>query len=75
MKALCHVRPLKIVLLIALVAASVRGAPALAADVTTPFTGKAVNGGTVTHEDRDGRHVLRARTTSRSRARPIRTGR
>lgn len=32
--------------------------PALAADVTTPFAGKAVNGGTVTHEHRDGKHVL-----------------
>ena len=33
-------------------------APVLAADVTTPFAGKAVNGGTVTHETREGRHVL-----------------
>jgi hypothetical protein len=32
--------------------------PAFAADVTTPFAGKAVNGGTVTHEHRDGKHVL-----------------
>jgi len=30
----------------------------MAADVTTPFAGKAVNGGTVTHEHRDGKHVL-----------------
>ena len=29
-----------------------------AADVTTPFTGKVVNGGTVTHEHRGGQHVL-----------------
>ena len=29
-----------------------------AADVTTPFTGKAVNGGMVTHEHRGGKHVL-----------------
>jgi hypothetical protein len=29
-----------------------------AADVTTPFAGKAVNGGTVTHEMRGGKHVL-----------------
>lgn len=34
------------------------GAPAFAADVTTPFAGKAVNGGTVTHETRGDRHVL-----------------
>ena len=32
--------------------------PALAADVTTPFAGKTVNGGTVTHEHRAGRHTL-----------------
>jgi len=31
---------------------------AFAADVTTPFAGKAVNGGTVTHEMRGGKHVL-----------------
>lgn len=34
------------------------GVPAFAADVTTPFAGKAVNGGTVTHEHRGDRHVL-----------------
>jgi len=33
-------------------------APAFAADVTTPFAGKAVNGGTVTHEARGGKHIL-----------------
>ena len=32
--------------------------PAFAADVTTPFAGKAVNGGTVTHEMKDGKHML-----------------
>ena len=32
--------------------------PSFAADVTTPFAGKAVNGGTVTHEHRSGKHVL-----------------
>ena len=32
--------------------------PVFAADVTTPFAGKAVNGGTVTHETTGGRHVL-----------------
>jgi hypothetical protein len=34
-------------------------APALGADVTAPFAGKAVNGGTVVHEFVDGKHVLR----------------
>jgi hypothetical protein len=32
--------------------------PGFAADVTTPFAGKAVNGGTVTHEMQGGKHVL-----------------
>ena len=32
--------------------------PVFAADVTSPFAGKAVNGGTVTHETTGGRHVL-----------------
>ena len=32
---------------------------AFAADVTTPFAGKAVNGGTVTHEAKGGKHILK----------------
>ena len=32
--------------------------PAFAAEVTTPFAGKTVNGGTVTHEARGGKHIL-----------------
>jgi hypothetical protein len=47
-----------IALTLALVVAVLGLAPAFAADVTTPFVGKAVNGGTVTHEMRGGRHVL-----------------
>jgi hypothetical protein len=43
---------------LALVVAALGAAPVFAADVTTPFAGKAVNGGTVTHEMRAGRHVL-----------------
>ena len=46
------------VVALALAVAIVGSVPALAADVTTPFVGKAVNGGRVTHEMRDGRHVL-----------------
>src|SRR5262245_9653588 len=42
----------------AMLVASVAVSPVLAADVTTPFAGKAVNGGTVTHETTGGRHVL-----------------
>jgi hypothetical protein len=47
-----------VVLTLALVVGVFGAAPAFAADVTTPFAGKAVNGGTVTHETRAGRHVL-----------------
>ena len=49
---------LSVVVLAALVVLAVGVVPALAADVTTPFAGKAVNGGTVTHEHRAGRHTL-----------------
>ena len=47
-----------VVVLAALVVIALGVTPALAADVTTPFAGKAVNGGTVTHEHRAGRHTL-----------------
>jgi hypothetical protein len=60
MAALRQLRSGKVSLLAALFAVALAGGPALAADVTTPFAGKAVNGGTVTHEHRDGRHMLRA---------------
>jgi hypothetical protein len=48
----------KVLAIAAVVFLGVSASPALAADVTTPFAGKAVNGGTVTHEHRDGKHVL-----------------
>jgi hypothetical protein len=51
-------RSFSVVLLSALVTLAIGVVPALAADVTTPFLGKAVNGGTVTHEHRDGKHIL-----------------
>ena len=44
--------------LAALVVLGLTVGPAFAADVTTPFAGKAVNGGTVTHEARGGKHIL-----------------
>ena len=47
-----------VVVLAALVVGALGVVPALAADVTTPFAGKTVNGGTVTHEHRAGRHTL-----------------
>jgi hypothetical protein len=59
MVALPRIRSLKVMALTGLFAVALTGAPALAADVTTPFAGHAVNGGTVTHEHRDGKHVLR----------------
>jgi hypothetical protein len=32
--------------------------PSFAGEISMPFTGKAVNAGTVMHEHRDGKHVL-----------------
>ncbi len=43
---------------LAIVVALLNATVGFAADVTTPFTGKAVMGGTVTHEHRAGKHVL-----------------
>lgn len=50
-------RSLRITLLSAL-ALALSIVPAFAADVTTPFAGNTVNGGTVKHEIRAGKHVL-----------------
>ena len=58
MAALPQIRSLKVMALTGLFAVALAGTPVLAADVTTPFAGHAVNGGTVTHEHRDGKHVL-----------------
>jgi hypothetical protein len=44
--------------LVVALAAALVAAPALAADVTSPFAGKTVNGGTVTHTHVNGQHVL-----------------
>jgi hypothetical protein len=51
-------RSLRGALLSALVVVALSVSPSFAADVTTPFAGKAVNGGTVTHEMQGGQHVL-----------------
>jgi hypothetical protein len=53
-----HVRPFIVVILAALAVLGPGIGSGLAADITTPFAGKVVNGGTVTHEHRDGKHVL-----------------
>ena len=46
-------------LLALLVAVGLLGASsAFAADITMPFKGNTVNGGTVTHEVKDGKHIL-----------------
>jgi hypothetical protein len=50
--------PLRSTLLSALVVLALGATSTFAADVTTPFAGKAVNGGTVTHEMQGGKHVL-----------------
>jgi hypothetical protein len=51
-------RSLRVAILSALLAVALSTTPSFAADVTTPFAGKAVNGGTVTHEMQGGKHVL-----------------
>jgi len=51
-------RTLSVALLAALALYGLSVAPGFAADITTPFAGKAVNGGTVTHEHQSGKHVL-----------------
>ena len=53
-----QVSGLCMVVVVALIVMSAAVTPVFAADVTTPFAGKAVNGGTVTHEATGGRHVL-----------------
>jgi hypothetical protein len=58
MARLRQLRSLRVTLLSALVILVLGVTSSFAADVTTPFTGKAVNGGTVTHELQGGKHVL-----------------
>ena len=58
MARLRHLRSLRVALLSALVVLVLSVSSSFAADVTTPFTGKAVNGGTVTHEMQGGKHIL-----------------
>jgi hypothetical protein len=60
MNRLRQIRTLRIAFLSALVvlALGVSSSSTFAADVTTPFMGKAVNGGTVTHEMQGGKHFL-----------------
>jgi hypothetical protein len=65
----------RVVFLVAIIVALMNAAVGFAADVTTPFAGKAVTGGTVTHELRGGKHVLTVCPTSPCPARPTLTGR
>ena len=55
---MARLRPLRVALLSAVVVMVLTVTSSFAADVTTPFTGKAVTGGTVTHEMQKGKHVL-----------------
>lgn len=48
----------RVVFLLAIAIALLNATVGFAADITTAFTGKAVTGGTVTHEHRGGKHVL-----------------
>lgn len=54
-----QVRLFRVAVLAAIVVVGLGVSAAAAADVTTPFVGKAVNGGTVTHEHQAGRHILK----------------
>jgi hypothetical protein len=47
-----------VVVAAALAVGLVSTSPSAAAEITMPFAGKAVNGGTVTHEVKDGKHIL-----------------
>ena len=58
MTGLRQLHPVRALLLAALVVFGLSATPSFAADVTTPFAGKAVNGGTVMHEMQGGKHVL-----------------
>jgi hypothetical protein len=51
-------RTLSVALLATLAMSGLSVAAGFAADMTTPFAGKAVNGGTVTHQHQGGKHVL-----------------
>jgi len=63
------------VVVTALVVLGAAVTPGLAADITTPFVGKAVNGGTVTHQATGGRHVLSVSADFQVPGSRIRTGR
>jgi hypothetical protein len=67
MARLRQLRSLRVALLSALLALALTVTSSFAADVTTPFMGKAVNGSTVTHEVQGGKHIL---TVSRDFAVP-----
>ena len=58
MARLRSIRSLAVALVLAPVVLALSVAASFAADVTTPFAGKAVNGGTVTHDMQGGKHRL-----------------
>ncbi len=58
MVRLSQPRSVRVGLVAALVVFALGVTQSFAADITTPFVGKAVNGGTVTHETQAGKHTL-----------------
>jgi hypothetical protein len=58
MARLCQFSSFQGALVVALVVFGLSAGISFAADVTTPFAGKAVNGGTVTHDMQGGKHRL-----------------
>jgi len=70
MACLRSTRSLRITLVLALVVLGLSVTSSFAAEVTTPFAGKAVNVGTVTHEHRGGKHVSTVSTDFPTRRDP-----
>jgi hypothetical protein len=58
MSGLRQLQRLSVALVAAALVLGVGVTSGFAADVTTPFAGKAVTGGTVTHQTQGGKHVL-----------------
>jgi len=65
----------RVALVAALVVFGLSVGTSFAADVTTPFAGKAVNGGTVTHDMQGGKHRLTVSADFQVPGSPIPTGR
>jgi hypothetical protein len=68
-------RSITVAVLTALLALGLSVTPGFAADTTAPFSGQAVNGGTVTHDVQGGKHVLTVSADFEAPGSPDPTGR